>query len=266
MISKKTSKIFSDLESGYNQMAEKFSETRKYFWRDLEFIADIVKDGDKILDFGCGNGRLLEILKNKKIEYFGVDISGELIKLAEQKYQGKNIKFQKISSQDILSPTKSGKAISVKKGYIKGKLSQDFDKRDLVGDKPFPDEYFNISISIAVFHHFPPEHAQKMAKELFRVTRKGGLIIVTVWNLEQEKYKKYLAKKGEGYIPFKDNDGKIFERYHKKYNIKDLENIFSSAGFETKKCELVNGKNIIYIGAKNALQCVSTCPCPVMKF
>ena len=75
-------RILSETESGYDQMAEKFSGTRKNFWGDLAFIADYIFDGDKILDYGCGNGRLLEILKNKKIDYVGVDVSQKLIDLA----------------------------------------------------------------------------------------------------------------------------------------------------------------------------------------
>ena len=40
-------KILKETELGYDAMAGKFSETRKYFWRGLEFIADYAKKGDK---------------------------------------------------------------------------------------------------------------------------------------------------------------------------------------------------------------------------
>ena len=86
MKQEKINKILSELELGYDQMAEKFSGTRKNFWGDLEFIADYIETGDAILDYGCGNGRLLEILKDKKISYAGTDVSGKLIDLAKTKY------------------------------------------------------------------------------------------------------------------------------------------------------------------------------------
>lgn len=211
-------KIMKDLESGYDQMAEKFSETRKYFWRDLEFIADYVNDGDSVLDYGCGNGRLLEILNKKKINYTGVDISGELIKLAKRKYKRKNTKFVKITSS---------------------------------GSLPFPDSYFNVAISIAVFHHFPEIYAKKIAGELYRILKPGGKIIITVWNLEQNRFKK-LIKQGSKdlYISFKDNNGEIFNRYHRLYTKKDLKEIFSRVGFMVKKIELIGGKNNLLIGKK----------------
>jgi ubiquinone/menaquinone biosynthesis C-methylase UbiE len=218
MDEKKINEIFNQLEAGYDQMADKFSGTRKFFWRDLEFIADYVKKGDKILDFGCGNGRLLEILNDKKIDYTGADISGELIKLAKQKYKGKNVEFIKITSSDSLS---------------------------------FSDNYFNVAVSIAVFHHFPESYAQEMAKELYRILGMGGKIVVTVWNLEQERFQKFIKDKSKDlYIPFKDNSGEEFGRYHRKYNAEDLEYIFLSAGFKTKKCKIINGKNIFYLGEK----------------
>lgn len=218
MNKKKVDKIFKQLEAGYDEMSEKFSETRKFFWRDLEFIADYVKDGDKILDYGCGNGRLLEILKGKKISYTGVDISGKLIGLANQKYKGKNIKFEKISSQDSLS---------------------------------FPDNYFNDVISVAVFHHFPLNYAKKIAEELFRITNKKGHVILTIWNLKQERFGNFMKQEsGDLYIPFKNNEGKIFRRYHNLFTKRDIGEIFSKAGFKIKKLEIVNGKNILLIGEK----------------
>ena len=246
MYQNQANKILSELESGYDQMAQKFSETRKFFWRDLEFVADYIKNGDKILDFGCGNGRILEILENKNISYIGADISGKLIKLAKDKYQGENIKFQKISGQASLSHTKFSKLMLSEQECDKGNLSE----KNLVRDKPFPDEYFDVVISIAVFHHFPPEYAQKMAGELYRVAKTGGKIILTVWNLEQEKYRKYLSKNGEGYIPFKNNSGEIFNRYHHLYTKKSLEEMFFKAGFKILKSEVINGKNILLIGEK----------------
>jgi|WetSurMetagenome_2_1015567.scaffolds.fasta_scaffold203318_1 tRNA (uracil-5-)-methyltransferase TRM9 len=214
----KIDKIFADLEAGYDRMAKKFSETRRFFWRDLEFIADYINDGDKILDYGCGNGRLLEILNEKKINYAGVDISGKLIKLAKQKYQDKDIKFIKITSSRSLT---------------------------------FPDNYFNVVVSIAVFHHFPENYAKKMAEELHRTLKPGGKIIITVWNLEQERFKKFIKQgKKDLHIPFKDNDSKVFNRYHRLYTKKDLEEMFSEAGFKVEKIELIGGKNILLIGKK----------------
>ncbi len=235
MDNKLINKILSKIESGYDLMADKFSGTRAFFWSDLAFIADYIEDGDNILDYGCGNGRLLEILKNKKINYTGADISQKLIELAKQKYPEFADNFIKISSQSSL---------------------------------PFPDNFFNKIISVAVFHHFPEKYAKEMVKELYRVTQHGGTAIVTAWNLFQKKKRKnilspvILIKKlfgigeyaGFGFfdilIPFQNNKGEVFNRYHRVYTKKSLVAIFASAGFEIEKSFLANEKNIVIIVKK----------------
>lgn len=222
-------KILNETEAGYDLMAEKFSETRKHFWRGLEFIKDYVKDGDKILDYGCGNGRLLELLWNKKIDYTGIDVSRKLINIAKSKYPGRN-----------------------------------FYKTFGVQKLPYPDNYFNTVYSIAVFHHLPSrELRKKTAEELHRIAKPEGHVIVTVWNLWQGKYLKniiinYINKLIYGckldwndcYISFKDNKGNVFNRYHHAFTKKELNEIFSGVGFDVRLAKRIKRRNIILIGRK----------------
>ena len=223
-------KILSETEIGYDLISEKFSQTRNRFWGELEYIKDYAKDGDSVLDYGCGNGRLLELFEDRNIKYTGADTSGKLIEFARKKY--KNREFVKLNpSQEII---------------------------------PFSDEYFNSIYSIAVFHHIPDrEFRLKMAKELFRVLKKDGRIIVTAWNLWQSRYRNEIYKNrfnkiigkskldwNDCYISFTNNQGKVFNRFHHAFTIKDMENIFSEAGFEIEKCEIIDGRNIVLIGRK----------------
>src|SRR3989339_1532246 len=95
-------KILKDIENGYDLMADKFSGTRKHFWPGFDFVLENIKNSDKVLDFGCGNGRFLEMLKDRNLEYFGVDVSQKLIDIAKEKYAKEGVSFQKISSSGIL--------------------------------------------------------------------------------------------------------------------------------------------------------------------
>jgi len=164
-----------------------------------------------------------------------VDISKKLIDLARLQYPEIQENFSHVSSQDSL---------------------------------PFPDNFFNKVISVAVFHHFPVVYARERAGEIFRVTKPGGTIIITAWNLWQPKFRKYLWDKkifwkklwkkkecgGMGFkdilIPFKDNDGAVFNRYHRAYTKRELVKIFSQAGFLVTECYLANKKNIVLVGVK----------------
>jgi ubiquinone/menaquinone biosynthesis C-methylase UbiE len=198
----------------------------------LEFLGDYAKDGYRVLDFGCGNGRLLELIGSKNIIYTGVDVSQKLINIAKGKYIEENVNFLKINpSQNSL---------------------------------PFKDNYFNAVYSVAVFHHIPSKELRlKIAKEVYRITKPGGYIIVTVWNLWQPNYIKnifnnYIKKLtcrskldwNDCYITFKNNQGEVFSRYHHAYKKNDLQKLFIAAEFSIEICEIIQKRNIILIAKK----------------
>ena len=231
MDKKLAKKIIQNTEKGYDLISEKFTQTRNHLWKDLEFIGSYCKKGDKVLDFGCGNGRLLEFLGKKGIEYTGIDISAKLLKEAQNQFRGPGIEFQKISGLDSL---------------------------------PLEDNSFNVIYAIAVFHHLPSrEMRKKMAAELYRILKPEGTIVITVWNLWQKKYwrnilfnweEKILGRSfldwNDCYINFQDNRGNKFERFHHAFTNRELAELFSQAGFSIGKCDTINGKNIVLVGSK----------------
>ncbi len=70
----------------YNNIAAHFSSTRAFLWRDLESLVRFVKEKDRVLDIGCGNGRLYQLFVNLSISFTGVDISERLVKIAKERY------------------------------------------------------------------------------------------------------------------------------------------------------------------------------------
>lgn len=224
--------ILEQIRSGYDRISEKFFQTRKYFWRDLEWIRKYAKEGEKILDFGCGNGRLLELFRKENIQYTGIDISEKLIEQARKVYANESRTFL------VVSPS--------------------------LERVPFPDSFFNTVYTIAVFHHIPgKEKREEAARELFRITKNEGYIIVTVWNLWQPKYRKRIIHNwiskiigrssldwNDCWIPFTDNKGNVFKRFHHAFTKKELGALFEKAGFSQEKLE--EGRNIVFIGRKRA--------------
>ncbi len=154
-------KIRKDVIGFYNVIAGQFSQTRKKWWKNLDFLKKYINKKDQLLDFGCGNGRLLEFIYNENLEvdYIGIDVSSQLIDLAQSKY--KNEKFLIIDNES---------------------------------ETPFREVQFDTIFSIAVFHHFTPGMAKGALKEMQKILKKDGVIIITAWHLWNKKRIPFLVK------------------------------------------------------------------------
>jgi len=153
-------KILEDVHQGYDKIAEDFSRSRKSAWEEFRPLAEYVKDRDKVLDLGCGNGRLTELFQGRHIEYFGIDNSEKLIEIARQKYP--NVDFRVFDGFKI----------------------------------PFGDNFFAKIYCIAVLHHIPGRQLrQEFLDEARRVLKPGGRLILSVWNLFNSRdYKRLILK------------------------------------------------------------------------
>ncbi|OIO18956.1 MAG: hypothetical protein CO029_04585 [Candidatus Magasanikbacteria bacterium CG_4_9_14_0_2_um_filter_41_10] len=132
--------------SAYDEIASLFSSTREYIWKDIKPLKRFATKGNRILDIGCGNGRLYQLFDDLSTEFTGIDISQNLIKIAKEKYPEAT--------------------------FVVG------DMRTL----PFEDSSFDIAYSIAAVHHLPPEGQLDVLNEVARVLVPGGLFVMTNWN------------------------------------------------------------------------------------
>lgn len=88
----------------YDRLAEGFSENEYanldyYMQRRFEIIrswGESMKPGDSVLELGCGDGYLARILAGYGLEYSGVDLSPEMIRIAmqESKNAGLSARFK----------------------------------------------------------------------------------------------------------------------------------------------------------------------------
>lgn len=228
--------VYEKIREGYNRAGQEFSCTRSYFWSDLAFIKDYVRENDKLLDFGCGNGRLIGLLRGKKIAYRGIDCSEKLIALAEKKYGGRG-----------------GRAFS-------GFAECTFKTIDPTEFK-LPKQKYNALVSIGVFHHFPPgEQRLRIAEKLVGALKNEGTMIISAWDLNQPKYTRYFRqeknrKAKEAYIPFKNSSGAVvFDRYCYRWKLEELAIFFAQAGLKISSCFATRRKgkpaNLCIIGKK----------------
>ncbi len=223
-------KILDESIANYNKIAEDFSYTRTAFWNELNFIKGLIKEGDNILDLGCGNGRFFEQLKGKNIKYTGSDASENLLKIAKEKY-GKEAKFIHTDTLNL----------------------------------PFKDNSFDIIISFAVLHHIPSKKFRdQFIKEARRVLKNDGILIISVWNLWQKKFIPIIIKYALlklfrlSKFDFKDiylNFGKYKKaRFLHAFTEKELGQLLAKNRLAVKKLEKIKRKsgysNLIAIARK----------------
>ena len=157
----------------YNSNSKRFSQTRYSVWESVKNFNNTINSNSKILDAGCGNGKNMTYFKKNGHTVKGIDFSDSLLKICKSK------------DLDVLNS----------------------DIRNL----PFENDTFDNTISIAVIHHLSTNKDRiKAIKELLRVTKKGGKILITVWAIEQEAHSRRTFKLGDNIVPFEDS----FRYYH----------------------------------------------------
>ncbi len=136
----------------YNSIAEHFSHTRYKAWPSVHAFLKSLPQGSIVGDIGCGNGKYMFCVDH--LQFVGSDIAENFAKICKDK----------------------DKLIQV-----------------LVSDTtnvPFRDSSLDHAISIAVIHHLSTADRRKHAiKELLRVVKPNGRVLIYVWAYEQDDKK-----------------------------------------------------------------------------
>ncbi len=223
-------KIIKMSHDGYEDIAKDFASTRKVFWKELYFLGEYIKNGNKVLDLGCGNGRFLEVIGKKIFQYVGIDNSESLISYAKKQY-GKERRFI------------CGDALKL----------------------PFVKDEFDIIVSFGVIHHIPSKkYRVQFMDEASRTLKKDGVLILTVWNLWNKRLTPVIKKHTLNKIIFKSKlDFKdVFLPFGKKQNVRylhafterELRELIKKSGFYITKLEKIkrrgDNENIVAICKK----------------
>lgn len=239
----------------YNQIAADFSRTRDKMWPETRFLFDnYLADRERVLDVGCGNGRMLEFCKDKNIDYIGVDVSEKLIELAKKRYL----------------PSLHSKALKGRKEKFLPSVR--FKVADAL-NLPFPKNYFDKVYSFAVLHHIPSkEFRLQFLNEVKKVLKLDGLFILTVWKFKGKKglhlifelylIIKYIISKifASSELDYRDMlelwGGKV-KRYYHCFSQRELVGLVREAGFKIVRRGTVRNKrgnrNNIYLIAKKSI-------------
>jgi ubiquinone/menaquinone biosynthesis C-methylase UbiE len=148
-------KIKNEVAEFYESEGTAFGHTRHHVWELMLDFMDRLQADDVLVDVGAGNARLLDVVP-QGVEYVGVEPSASLREFAERR----------------LEQHKGAKIIDG--GFPKLGL------QDRIAD---------AVTCIAVLHHVP-SHKERLEsiKELHRILKPGGIMILSVWNLRAKRF------------------------------------------------------------------------------
>ncbi|MCK4524907.1 MAG: class I SAM-dependent methyltransferase [Candidatus Andersenbacteria bacterium] len=215
----KPQKIIEKIRDDYDLIATEWDLSRNRASKlKIDLISEI-ETKNKVLDIGCGNGLMAPFILEKGAFYFGLDISGNLIKIARKKY-----------AKEI----KNGQT-----NFFAGQAT----------DLPFENKEFDFIISFAALHHIPSEELRKkFFEEIKRISKPSAKVKITVWNLlsdwanDRFNIASQLAGKqsGDVVVPWKATKGKIVDRYMHQFSREELLLLAKNAGFKNIKIDFFN--------------------------
>jgi ubiquinone/menaquinone biosynthesis C-methylase UbiE len=110
-------------------------------------ITRVAKHGARLLDVGCGTGRTLHQLARALpgLRLYGADLSPAYVRLARKRL---------IDIDEITLAVENAEAL------------------------PWADATFDIATSVYLFHELPRNARRNVVREMFRVVRPGGLVVI----------------------------------------------------------------------------------------
>mgnify|MGYP001609703939 FL=1 len=176
------------------------------------FLNKYTKNAGRVVDLGCGNARNLIPFHN--FSCYAVDFSKKMLEKAK------------------LTSEKCGLYINLYKADLT-KLQ-------------FKDNFFDYALMLASLHHIKNKDSRlKTLQELYRILKKDGIALITVWNKWQLKF---LFRKKDTLIPWKIKD-KTYYRYYHLFGYFELKNLLKKVNFKILENKTFKG-NLIFIVKK----------------
>ena len=196
----------TNIQSTYNLISKEFSNTRYKVWKSIAKFLDSIEPNSLNADIGCGNGKNMKYRSD--LDFIGLDLCENFVDICRQS----------------------------KLNVIHGNIM----------NIPFESNYFDNVISIAVIHHLKTKEERCIAiRELIRITKPGGRILIYVWAFEQDSNSKRKFDTQDVLVPFRlKNSDKSFDRFYHVYvygeleeevggEIQDKNIIIESVGYES---------------------------------
>ncbi|WP_019616975.1 class I SAM-dependent DNA methyltransferase [Psychromonas ossibalaenae] len=234
---------FGELYAQYYDLL--YSE--KNYEGEVSYIEELIRSystkSSSILDLGCGTGKHAQLLCDKGFNVHGVDLSQEMLAVAEQRRQGREgaLKFTHSSIQNLKLESKFDVVISLfhvmSYQNSQEKLHAAFDvvKKHLKNGGIF---IFDFWYGPAVLTDLPATRVKRLESEFLKITRIAEPVLYAQDNVVDVNYDIFIEDKSTNQIVNKKELHKM--RY---FFDTELELICKEFGFKIeKKYEWLNKK------------------------
>ncbi len=203
-------------EDTWNAIAHSFDSTRRKTWKECIDFIDSLPKTSIVADVGSGNGRhLIPCAKHCK-KVIGLDVSGELLKITQEK-----LMENKLVNVDLVHSD----AVNI----------------------PLNENSVDAVLFIAALHNVPQRYRRiKALKEINRILKPNGKAIISVWSRWQDKFRQHFLRKCLTKVDkneFGDIDvywrqhGLNIPRFYHLYSKRELKQDLEQAGFEILELE-----------------------------
>lgn len=186
---------------GYDFLSEYYDLTIKLTMPEKKFRAQLIDwvepfSGESILEFGFGTAQNLILLKQRKPEALvqGVDIDPKIKSIAEYKLRKHNL--------EVPLHLYDGKTL------------------------PFANNSFDKVFSSLVFHQLDAETKLNCLKELFRVLKPEGMLVIGDWGKAKSKWMRfsfYAVQLLDGFKTTNDNVNGLLPQFISDAGFLDVE-------------------------------------------
>lgn len=152
----------------------------------------------RLLDIACGTGRTLHQLgrAHPALRLYGIDLSPAYVRLARKRLE---------DLADVSVAAENAEAL------------------------PFADATFDIATSVYLFHELPRNARRNVVREMFRVVRPGGLLVI--------EDSAQLTESAEIASALRSFPGEFHEPFYADYLEDDLADLLREVGFEVESSE-----------------------------
>jgi demethylmenaquinone methyltransferase/2-methoxy-6-polyprenyl-1,4-benzoquinol methylase len=150
------------------------------------------KNGARVLDVATGTGKQAFAFAEKGYDVTGIDISEAMLNVANKKNRYKNVNFQVADATNL----------------------------------PFEDNSFDVSSVSFALHDMPATIREKVLKEIVRVTKPGGTIIIVDYALPRHNIGRFLIH----------SLVKLYEgKYYREFMRSDFAGLLRESGIEVEE-------------------------------